>query len=403
MRSETSNQALHGRRIVLGISGGVAAFKAVYLARRLIEAGATVKAVMTAAGLKFVGAQSLAAITGHPVTSSLFGQPSVSPHTELAHWADAMVVAPATANIIAKVAQGISDDALTATILAYDGPVVMAPAMHTEMWEQSATRRNIALLIEDGRHLVGPATGALAGGDVGAGRMVEPEEIVAALAGVFDSSLAGLTVLVTAGGTREAIDPVRYVGNRSSGKMGHALADEAARRGARVVLVTTSTLAAAGSVEVVRVESAEEMAEAAWSVADELDVAVLAAAVADFRPVAPAQTKLARVDAPGAIALEATPNVLAGIVERVGEAVTIVGFAAETGSIGRAVDKAQTYGVHLLVANDIAKDGSGFGSDTNEVSLISADGTIESLPLMPKSDVAEQIWNRIVDLRRDLP
>ena len=194
---------------------------------------------MTAGALRFVGARSLSAVTGHRAVTSLFGGTGVSPHTELARWAEAIVVAPATANVLAKVANGLSDDALTATVAAFDGPVVMAPAMHTEMWQQPACRRNVARLSRDGRRLVGPESGALAGGDSGMGRMAEPEDIVAATASVFDSSMSGVTVLVTAGGTREAIDPVRYVGNRSSGKMGHAVALEAARRGARVILVTT--------------------------------------------------------------------------------------------------------------------------------------------------------------------
>ena len=240
MRSGASNPALAGRRLVLGISGGIAAYKAVYLARRFVEVGADVRSVMTSGALRFVGEQSLAGVTGRAVVTSLFGGIEVSPHTELAAWADAVVVAPATANVMAKVANGLADDALTTTVAAFDGPVVMAPAMHTEMWEQPATRRAVQLLKNDGRYLVGPVSGALAGGDTGPGRMAEPEEILLAAAAVFDASLSGLTVLVTAGGTREAIDPVRYVGNRSSGKMGHALAMEAARRGARVVLVTAA-------------------------------------------------------------------------------------------------------------------------------------------------------------------
>ena len=313
------------------------------------------------------------------------------------------MVAPATANIIAKVSQGLSDDALAATILAFEGPVAMAPAMHTEMWQQPATQRNIEQLVRDGRRVIGPTSGALAGGDVGEGRMVEPEEIVAAVAEMFDSTLAGLTVLVTAGGTREPIDPVRYIGNRSSGKMGHAVADEAARRGARVLLVTTSSVDVLDAVEVVRVESAAEMAEAVWSRADGVDVAVLAAAVADFRPSSPADTKLARTDGPPQIPLEPSPNVLAGLVERIGGTATIVGFAAETGSLDRAVDKATTYGLNLLVGNDVSKPESGFGTDTNEVSLVSPDGTVEPLELMSKLGVAQAIWNRVTDLRRKPP
>ena len=402
MGSGASNPALAGRRLVLGISGGIAAYKAVYLARRFVEVGADVRSVMTSGALRFVGEQSLAGVTGRAVVTSLFGGIEVSPHTELAAWADAVVVAPATANVMAKVANGLADDALTTTVAAFDGPVVMAPAMHTEMWEQPATRRAVQLLKNDGRYLVGPVSGALAGGDTGPGRMAEPEEILLAAAAVFDASLSGLTVLVTAGGTREAIDPVRYVGNRSSGKMGHALAMEAARRGARVVLVTAApTARMPETVEVVEVESAEDMAREVWSRAAMIDVAVLAAAVADFRPVAVAPTKLARADGPPRIVLEPAPNVLAGLVERVGRGTTVVGFAAETGGLDRAVRKAASYSVDFLVANDVTLPGSGFGTDTNQVSIISPDGSRQALALMTKREVAAEIWSRVVDLRGD--
>ncbi|MDE0288403.1 MAG: bifunctional phosphopantothenoylcysteine decarboxylase/phosphopantothenate--cysteine ligase CoaBC [bacterium] len=403
MRPEKSNPALYGRRLLLGVSGGIAAYKAVYLARRLTEAGAEVRTVMTAGALRFVGEPSLGAVTGHRVVTSLYGAMEVSPHTELARWADAMVVAPATANVLAKVANGLSDDALTATIAAFDGPLLLAPAMHSEMWHQPAVRRNVQTLKDDGRCLVGPASGALAGGDSGIGRMVEPEEIVQATAGVFDSSLKGLTVLVTAGGTREAIDPVRYVGNHSSGKMGHALAAEAAARGASVILVTTAAdVDLPGPVEIIAVESAQDMAREVWSRAPTLDVAVLAAAVADFRPVDVANTKMARTDGPPTIVLESTPNVLAGLVERVGSGVTVVGFAAETGGLDRAVQKAASYGVDFLVANDVTLPGSGFGTDTNEVSIIFPDGSREALELMSKRGVAAEIWSMVSDLRSDL-
>ena len=403
MRLEKSNQALYGRRLLLGISGGIAAYKAVYLARRFVEAGAEVRTVMTAGALRFVGEQSMAAVTGRRVITSLYGAMEVSPHTELARWADAVVVAPATANVVAKVANGLSDDALTATVAAFEGPVVMAPAMHTEMWQQPAVRRNVQTLKNDGRCLVGPVSGALAGGDSGIGRMVEPEEIVRATAGVFDTSLTGLTVLVTAGGTREAIDPVRYVGNRSSGKMGHALAVEAAARGARVILVTTAAgVDMPGPVEVVAVESAADMAREVWSRASIMDAAVLAAAVADFRPVDVAATKMARTDGPPRIVLEPTPNVLAGLVERVDAGVTVVGFAAETGGLDRAVRKAASYGVDFLVANDVTLPGSGFGVDTNQVSIIFPDGTQEVLELMSKRRVAAEIWSRVSDVRNRL-
>ena len=394
--------ALHGRHLVLGISGGIAAYKAAYLARRLHEAGSQVRTVMTGGALRFLGEQTMAAITGHPVVTTLFGsdQAGPSPHTELARWADAVVVAPATAGVVAKIANGLADDALTATVAAFEGPVVLAPAMHTEMWQQPATSRNIRLLEEDGRRLVGPVAGALAAGDSGMGRMVEPEEILASVAGVFDDSLRGLTVLVTAGGTREAIDPVRYVGNRSSGKMGHELALEAARRGAGVVLVTTTTPPdMPRSVEVVPVESAEDMARQVWARASTLDAAVLAAAVADFRPAGVADTKLARSDGPPRIVLEPTPNVLAGLVERVEPGTTVVGFAAETGGVDRAVRKATTYGVDFVVANDVTSPGSGFGADTNQVTIISAEGERTPLAMMTKRDVAGAVWSRVTELR----
>ena len=359
---------------------------------------------MTGGALRFLGEQTMAAITGYPVVTTLFGsdQAGPSPHTELARWADALVVAPATANVVAKVANGLADDALTATVAAFDGPVVLAPAMHTEMWQQPATSRNIRRLEEDGRRLVGPVVGELAAGDSGMGRMAEPDEILAAVAGVFDDSLSGLKVLVTAGGTREAIDPVRYVGNRSSGKMGHEVALEAARRGAEVVLVTTTTPPEMPrSVEVVAAESAEDMAREVWARAPVLDVAVLAAAVADFRPADVAGTKLARSDGPPRIVLEPTPNVLAGLVERVEPGTTVVGFAAETGGVDRAVGKATTYGVDFVVANDVTSPGSGFGTDTNQVTLISAAGEHTPLALMSKRNVAGAIWDQVAALRGD--
>lgn len=398
--SKASDPALHGRRLVLGVSGGVAAYKAVYLARRLVEAGAEVQAVMTAGSLRFVGAQSLAAVTGRPPVTSLYGGASVSPHTEMAAWADALVVAPATANVLAKTAAGMADDALCATVAAFAGPVLMAPAMHTEMWEQPAARRSVRRLEQDGRRLVGPVSGALAGGDTGAGRMAEPEEIVRAAAALFDSSLSGLAVLVTAGGTREAVDPVRYIGNRSSGKMGFELAAEAARRGARVVLVTAAPAPdLPAAVEVVGVESAEDMAGEVWSRAADADVAILAAAVADFRPSRPAAGKLARSDGPPQIVLEPTPNVLAGLVERAGPGTTVVGFAAETGGVDRAVGKAASYGVDFIAANDVTLPGSGFGVDTNQVSLLFPDGRRQDFGLMTKREVAGAVLSKVADLR----
>ncbi len=389
---------LAGRRIVLGVSGGVAAYKAAFLARRLIERDADLRVVMTSSAASFVGPATFAALTGeHPVVD-LFDDADVSPHTTLGRWADAMVVAPATASTLAKLATGESSNALTATLLATEAPVILAPAMHTEMWEHPATQDNIERLRDMGYGMVGPESGDLAGGDVGVGRMAEPEEIVDAVSRLFEpGALDGVSVLITAGGTREPIDPVRYIGNRSSGKMGNALAEAVVRHGGRVTLVTTAPAPTHPAISVIEVETADQMAAATWSATGH-DVAICAAAVADFRPRDATDVKLRRSDGPPMIGLEPTPDVLAGLVERA-EIPLIVGFAAETGSLDEAVAKARRKDVDLLVANDVAKDGSGFGSDTNEVTLIHRDGSAEPLPLMSKDDVADHIVRAIAELR----
>jgi len=377
------------RRIVLGITGGVAAYKAAYLARRLIENGAEVRVVMTESATKFVGVQTLAAITGTTPITDLFGSDDVSPHTTLARWAETIVIAPATAASISRLATGLSEEPLSATVLASTAPVFVAPAMHTEMWENAATRRNVATLVEDGYTIVGPDTGELAGGDVGMGRMVDPDVIVEALIGQ-EGPLAGRRVLVTAGGTREPIDPVRFIGNRSSGKMGNAVALAAARRGASVSLVTTAPAPRHPRIEVIDVETAQEMADAAWKAAEDADIAVMAAAVADFTPEDPAPDKLRRSEGPPEIKLVASPNVLGGIAA-MPDRPFLVGFAAETGSLEKAIEKAKSYGVDMLVANDVTAIGSEFGGDTNEIVLVFPDGTTEPWELMTKSEVAERL------------
>lgn len=386
---------LAGRRILLGVSGGVAAFKAAYLARRLVERGAQVRTIMTEAATEFLGPQTLAAITGSQPSTALFGQSSVSPHTELARWADAIVIAPATAATIARLATGLSDDLLSATSLAFTGPVVVAPAMHTEMWDNPATRRNVAALVADGVHLVGPESGALAGGDRGPGRMSEPETIIAALEDVLGrGALEGLRVLVSAGGTREPIDPVRYLGNRSSGKMGTEIAEEAAARGAAVTLVTTADLAVSDRITVVTVETADQMAAAVWEAARQCDVAVLAAAVADFRPETAAPTKLRRAQGAPEVHLVPTPDILAGVAS-LDPRPFLVGFAAETGPAAGAVDKAKSKGVDLLVANDVTQPDAGFGTNTNRVTLIDPAGLTDEWPVMTKRQVAARLWDAI--------
>ncbi len=391
---------LAGRRIVLGITGGVAAYKAAYLARRLVEHGAQVRVVMTRSATQFVGAQTLAAITGsHPVVE-LFDDDDVSPHTTLARWADSIVVAPATAATLSRLATGLSDDAVSATVLASTSPVVLAPAMHTEMWEHPATQRNIATLIADGYTIVGPDVGALAGGDEGVGRLADPDEIAESVAGVLPGGgLSGQRVLVTAGGTREPIDPVRFIGNRSSGKMGNAIAVASARRGAAVTLVTTAPAPRHPRVEVIAVETAREMADAVWKAAEDADIALMAAAVADFAPEHPEATKLRRAAGPPQVVLGPTPDILGGLAA-MEKRPFLVGFAAETGSIEAAIDKAREKGVDLLVANDVTALGSEFGSDTNEVVIVLPDGSTEPWELMTKSEVAERILDRIEVLRR---
>jgi phosphopantothenoylcysteine decarboxylase/phosphopantothenate--cysteine ligase len=298
-----------------------------------------------------------------------------------------------------RLASGISDDLVTATLLAARCPVLLAPAMHTEMWEHPATQRNLATLVEDGYAIVGPETGALAGGDEGPGRMTEPEEIMSAVEGILsDGDLAGWSVLVSAGGTREAIDPVRYLGNRSSGRMGTAIALEARTRGAEVTLVTTAPAPSRRGLSIVEVETADEMAGAVWEQAPKSDVVVLAAAVADFKPKMYADEKLRRVEGPPDLVLEPTPDILAGVALQDSRPF-LVGFAAEAGSPQAALPKAKSKGVDLLVANDITDEGSGFGADTNRVTLIEPNGTLDTWDLMPKREVARRLWDRIIEMR----
>ncbi|MGI9608836.1 MAG: bifunctional phosphopantothenoylcysteine decarboxylase/phosphopantothenate--cysteine ligase CoaBC [Acidimicrobiia bacterium] len=383
---------LQGRRVLLCVTGGVAAYKSAYLARRLVESGASVRVVMTDSTHHFIGPQTFAAITGSHPTTTLFGDGAVSPHTENARWADLVIVAPMTAATLGRLANGISEDAVSASVLATEAPLLVAPAMHTEMWEQSSIQRNVARLEADGATVVGPREGELAGGDVGVGRVAEPEEIVDAARAILGGEGGGRSVLVTAGGTREPIDPVRYLGNRSSGKMGHAIADEAARRGYDVTLVTTTLREVHPAVTTVIVETADEMLSAVSEV--EPAVAVMAAAVADFKPETTHEGKLARKDGLAEIELSPTPDILASVVAREQRPFT-VGFAAETGGVERAIGKAKSKGVDLLVYNDVTEPGSGFGTDTNRVAYIDPDGAVEERPQLSKREVAQELWDRI--------
>src|SRR5207237_1810511 len=328
----TPLEALVGRRVVLGVSGGIAAYKAVEICRRLVDAGAHVMPVLTAGATRFVGPLTFSALASEPARTSLFEGPEPIPHTRLGQTGDLVVVAPATARVTGHEAAGISNELITATLLATRAPVLVDPAMHTEMWEHPAVQDNLALLRRRGVHIVDPESGRLAGGDTGTGRLADPARIVEAAAAILTTGadLAGRRILVTAGGTREAIDPVRFIGNRSSGKMGYAVAEAAARRGAAVVLVTTvNREAPPGVTDVVRVESAAEMADAVLGRYGDVDVVVMAAAVADFRPKASAPEKIKKIGGPPEIVLEPTTDILAEL-GRKKFMQYLVGFAAET-------------------------------------------------------------------------
>ncbi len=388
--------ALRGRRIVLGVSGGIAAYKAVEVCRRLVDAGGHVAPVLTEDALRFVGALTFSALASEPARTSLFEAPEAIPHTHLGQRAELVIVAPATAKLLGKYATGISDDLLTATLLATRAPVLLAPAMHTEMWEHPAVQENLRTLRRRGVHVVDPESGRLAGGDTGAGRLAAPDVIVRAAADVLArGDLAGVRLLVTAGGTREPIDPVRFIGNRSSGKMGYAIAEAAARRGAAVTLVTTMGRPAPAAVDVVAVGTADEMADAVLSRYPEADVVVMAAAVADFRPKAVAAEKLKKHDGIPEIVLEPTPDILAALGERKTHQV-LVGFAAETANLrDRATEKLTTKRVDLMVANDVSATDAGFEVDTNRAVLLDSGGSVEELPLQPKTTLADAILDRV--------
>ena len=393
-------RVLAGRRIVLGVTGGIAAYKAVEVCRQLVDAGAHVTPVLTPDAHRFVGPLTFSALASEPAQTRLFDGPDPIPHTRLGQHADLVVVAPATAHLLARYAAGLADDLLTATLLATRAPVLLAPAMHTEMWEHPAVQANVATLTGRGVHLVGPATGRLAGGDDGPGRLADPDAIVAAAADVLatDADLAGRAILVTAGGTREPIDPVRYLGNRSSGKMGTALAAVAAQRGAHVILVTTARLPVPAGVDVVAVTTAEEMADAVVSRFDAVDAVIMAAAVADFRPKAAATEKLKKGDGVPELHLEPTPDILATLDATRRDQV-LVGFAAETDRLHEhAAAKLTAKHLDLVVANDVSAPDAGFEVDTNRAILLDSSGSTEELPLLPKTLLAATVLDRVRDL-----
>jgi phosphopantothenoylcysteine decarboxylase / phosphopantothenate---cysteine ligase len=392
---------LTGRRVLLGVAGGVAAYKVAGVARQLVAAGADVRVVMTASAARFVGADTFAALTGNPVHTSMWEEPGTVLHVELAHEADVALVAPATAHTIAKLAHGMADDLLSATLLEAGCPLVIAPAMHTGMWQHPATRGNVVTLEERGVRFVGPVSGPLAHGDEGVGRLAEPEDIVAAVEAVVakGGDLAGRRVLITAGPTYEPLDPVRFIGNRSSGRMGIALAAEAAARGAEVHLVLgPGTAGPPPGVHAVHVTTAEEMRAAVLREAPGTDAVVMAAAVADFRPAREAAGKIKKEHGTPQLALVPTPDILRELGERRGGGV-LIGFAAETSDLevnGRR--KLREKALDLIVVNEVGREGTGFGAETNDAMILGRDGRDEPLRTWTKRELAAAICDRLAEL-----
>ncbi len=396
--------ALRGKTIVVGVTGGIAAYKAVEVCRRLVDAGAHVIPVMTESAERFIGATTLSALSSEPVQTSLWDEVSPIPHTNLGQRADLVVVVPATAHLIAAYAAGLSSDLLTNVLLATRAPVVVCPAMHTEMWEHAAVQHNVAVLAGRGVVVVEPDEGRLAGGDNGKGRLASPEVIVAAIERTLGpGDLAALRVVVTAGGTREPIDAVRVIANRSSGKQGYAIAAEAASRGARVTLISTVELPTPSGVTLVSVETAAEMEAAVNSAAESADVVVMAAAVADFRPKVVAEHKLKKDLGPPDILLEPTPDILAGLGARKRSGQTLVGFAAETNDLhANAMSKLRRKNLDLIVANDVSAAGVGFQHDTNAVCILRPDSATVSISLTDKRSIARAVLDAVVEIRAGL-
>jgi phosphopantothenoylcysteine decarboxylase / phosphopantothenate---cysteine ligase len=407
-------QPLAERRLIVGVSGSIAAYKSVYLVRRLVEAGAEVHVALTRAAARFVTPLTFATVSGRPVLADLFDAVPGA-HVTLAEAADAAVVAPATAHLIARYAHGLADDALTTLLLAVRGSVVLAPAMESGMWQHAATRANVRTLEARGVRFVGPARGPLASGLAGPGRMAEPEEIRAALEALFAQAppaaeaprrdLAGERALVTAGPTREPIDPVRFLSNPSTGRMGFAMAEAAAARGADVTLVTGPVdLATPPGCRRVDVVTAAQMREAVLAALPSATVLVMAAAVSDFRPARTQAQKVKKEAAGTVLALARTDDILADVAARAPEGLLRVGFAAETRDLtANARAKRRAKDLDLIVANDVSAPDAGFGAETNRVTLIGRDDRAESLPLLSKRAVADAVLDRVAALRAAHP
>ena len=394
--------ALRGARVLLGVSGGIAAYKAAELARELLRSGAEVQPLLTAAGERMVSRATFAALTGRPVPASLWDDPAAVEHVALARWGQVLVVAPATAHTLARLAAGLADDLLTNVALAFPGPVVVAPAMHTEMWQHPATRANLKLLAGRGVMVVPPATGPLTSGDVGPGRLAELDDLVAGVAAALapGRGLAGTRLLVSLGGTREPLDPVRYLGNRSSGRMGVAIVTEALRRGAEVTAVAAATTVdPPAGARLVRVETAQQLYDAVLAEAGAQDVIVMAAAVADFRPKRVAEGKLKKEQGVPEVVLEPTPDTLAELGRRRRPGQVLVGFAAETGDhLAGARRKLEAKHLDLVVLNHVEGARSAFGADDADASLVDA-ATVEQLPGVSKAAIAARLLDRVESLR----
>jgi phosphopantothenoylcysteine decarboxylase/phosphopantothenate--cysteine ligase len=396
-------------RVVLGVSGGIAAYKAADLLRRLTESGLSVRVIPTESALRFVGEPTWSALSGQPASTDVWSDVHEVPHVRLGQQADLVVVAPATADLLARAAHGLADDLLTSTLLTATCPVVFAPAMHTEMWHHPATRDNVALLRSRGAIVLEPAVGRLTGADSGPGRLPEPAEIAAVVARILQrgtshtADLAGRRIVVSAGGTREFLDPVRFLGNRSSGRQGYALARTAAARGAQVMLVAANTsLPDPAGVTVVPVVTTDELSRAVEEAAATADAVVMAAAPADYRPAHVADHKAKKADdgSGRTVELVQTPDILAGLVEHRRPGQVIVGFAAETGDATGSVRehgeaKLRRKGCDLLVVNDVS-DGKGFDHADNAAIVLASDGSALDVPHGPKDDLADVVWDLVV-------
>jgi len=394
---------LNGRRILLGVTGSIAAYKAVELLRELTKRGAEVQVVMTEAATKFVAPLTFETLSRQPVLLDMFtlAYGSHIGHIEATARADLFVIAPATARTIARLALGLADDFLSCIYLASRCPILVAPAMDSDMYQHVAVQENLNRLRDRGVHIVGPASGELASGSVGPGRLVEPPEIVEAIERILATArdLADEVVLVTAGPTREPLDPVRYLSNRSSGKMGYAMAEAAAARGARVILVSGPTaLIPPQGVDVIHVETAQQMHDAVVAKLTAATVVIKAAAVADYRPKQVAARKMKKDEAVHEVTLESTPDILAEVGKRKGRRI-LVGFAAETEDlVENARKKLQRKNLDLMVANDVSQPDAGFDADTNAVKILDAQGKVEELPVQSKRSVADRVLDRVVGL-----